>query len=227
MVNGPINIENYNKVLKLRKFGDSFNLISKKLRIPKSTISYWLSGNKLSESIKLQLIQKNKIRSSNYLTKVNAFKHSIALKRHESYRKEAQLEFIKLRKNKLFLTGLAIYWGEGEKTESGRVSVVNSDTEMLKVMINFYRKILKIQEEKLRAALFIYKDIKEKDAIAFWAKALKISTNSFIKTQILPSRSKLTKSRVAYGMCNIYFSNTKINVKIREWVSLLAKEMRD
>lgn len=217
----------YKQVLKLRRAGRSYNQINKGLNIAKSTISNWLTNKKWSETIKIQLANKSKIKNSNYLIKINSLKHVDALKRHDKFRAEARLEYSKLKKNKLFLTGLAIYWGEGEKTDNGRVSLVNSDANMLKVIINFYRKTLKIPEEKLRAALFIYKDINEKNALKFWSKILKINKKNFIKTQILPSRSKLTRNKVTNGMCNIYFSNTEINVKIREWINMLAYDMRD
>lgn len=217
----------YKKALKLRKSGKSYNQISKKLRIPKSTISNWLSDKKWSETIKIQLADKNKLKNSNFLVKLNALKHLSTLKRHDEYKKKARLEYDKLKHNKLFLAGLSIYWGEGEKTNSGRVSLVNSDDRMLKVVINFYRKTLKIPEDKLRAALFIYKDIDENKAIKYWSKILNVNKKNFVKTQILPSRSKLTQNKVSNGMCNIYFSNTETNVKIREWISLLANDMRD
>ena len=217
----------YKKVIKLRKSGKSFNQISEILKIPKSTISNWLSDKKWSETIKIQLTDKSRIKNSNYLIKINALKHIEALKRHNDYRKAARVEYFRLKQNKLFLTGISIYWGEGEKTNSGRVSLVNSDERMLKVMINFYRKILKVPEEKLRGALFIYDDIKEKTALDYWSRALRINKKNFVKTQILPSRSKLTHNKVVNGMCNIYFSNTETNVKIREGISMIASDMRD
>jgi len=217
----------FKQVIKLRKLGKSYNQVSKTLGVAKSTISTWLTHEKWSETIKIQLINNSKIKSSNYLRKINTLKHIDALKRHDRFRLEARLEYSKLRKNKLFLTGLAIYWGEGEKTDSGRVSLVNSDANMLRVIVNFYRKILKVPEEKLRAALFIYQDIDEKKALTYWSRLLRINKKNFIKTQILPSKSKLTKRKVVNGMCNIYFSNTKINVKIRERINMLANDMRD
>jgi transposase len=176
----PRRLTLYKKVLQLRKAGKSYNQISKKFNIAKSTLSDWLSDKKWSETIKLQLANKTRIKNSNYLIKINALRHFNALRRHEEYRKKARLEYVKLKQNKLFLTGLSIYWGEGEKTDSGRVSLVNSDERMLKVIINFYRKALKIPEEKLRAALFIYNDIDEKKALKYWSKSLKISKNNFV-----------------------------------------------
>lgn len=217
----------YEKTLKLRRIGHSYNEISNKLNIAKSTVSNWLSDKNWSNLIKSKLIKNNRQKNINNLIIINKLKHFKTIKRHEEYRNKARFEYDKLKYNRLFLTGLAIYWGEGEKADSGRVSLVNSDARMLKVVINFYRKILKIPEEKLRAALFIYNDINENKAMDYWSKTLNIGKNNFIKTQILPSRSRLTRNKVVYGMCNIYFSDTEINIKIKEWINMMGDDMRD
>jgi thiamine phosphate synthase YjbQ (UPF0047 family) len=42
----------------------------------------------------------------------------------------------------------------------------------------------------------------------------------------LPSKSTLTKSKVTYGMCNIYFCSTEMSIKIDEWIRLMIDDMR-
>ncbi|MBI5358579.1 hypothetical protein HZB69_03070 [Candidatus Amesbacteria bacterium] len=81
-----------------------------------------------------------------------------------------------------------------------------------------------IPEEKLRAAIFIYSDIDANKALEYWSDQIKLSKKQFIKTQILPSHSKLTQRRTLYGMCNVYFSSTEFNVKMRGWIDLLAND---
>lgn len=147
----------------------------------------------------------------------------ITLIKYDQYRKEAIRVFPKLYKNPLFLIGLSLYWGEGQKTENGIVGVINSDVNLLRVIGEFYRKILKVPEEKLRAAIFIYNDNDLEKTLRFWVRNLKIPRRQFIKTQVLPSRAKLTKKKVRHGICNLYFTNTEINIKIRQWFNLLAE----
>lgn len=137
---------------------------------------------------------------------------------------QAQIEFHSLKKDRLFLTALSLYWGEGSKTHNGRVSVVNSDPGILKIIVRFYREVLSVPEEKIRAEMFIYQDIDESHAKKYWSRQLGVTTNQFIKTQVLPSRSLHTKRKVPYGLCTVYFSNTDIGIKILEWIRLLAEE---
>lgn len=221
------NAELFAKAESLRKIGKSYLEISKALSVPKSTLSNWFSMKKWSQSIKFQLTEKNKDRSRNYIIQINKLRRLQTLQRHEKYREEARLEYKKMKADHLFLSGLSIYWGEGEKAGKGRVSVINSSVEMLQVVVNFYRQTLKIPENKLRGAIFIYGDHDVNKALDYWSMKLKVPKAQFIKTQILPTRSNLTKNKVKNGMCNLYFSSTELNIKISEWIKLLALEMRD
>ena len=216
----------YQKAKVLRENGKSYSEINKALHLAKSTISVWFSDQKWSRSIKMQLIERHKGEARNQLIRLNLLKRIKTLERHKGYREEAELEYERIKNNYLFVVGLSIYWGEGEKGEKGRVSVVNTDSDMLQVVVNFYRKILKVPESKLRVALFLYKDINERKALNFWSRKVKIPKSQFIKTQKLQSRSVLTRRRSINGICNVYFCDTKLNIKINEWIKLLASEMR-
>ena len=106
------------------------------------------------------------------------------------------------------------------------VAVANTDPNLLNVVAKFYRKYLSLDESKLRIALFIYKDIDEKFAIKFWSKLLHVPKTQFIKTQVLESKARLTKTKSKYGICSLYFSNTEFHIKIMEWIRLLSLDMR-
>lgn len=213
------------RAINLRKQGQSYNQISQKLNIPKSTLSNWLSKLSWSTVVKSNLIDKTLGTRKLALIKANIERQNTANNRHMQFRNEARNEYAKLSKNKLFIAGISLYWGEGEKTDSGRVSIVNTDPKMLLVMAEFYRKCLKIPENNLRIGLFIYEDMDIKQITNYWSKLLNIPIPQFIKTQVLKSRSKLTKRRSIYGICSLYCSNTKLSIKIREWIKLLGDDL--
>jgi lambda repressor-like predicted transcriptional regulator len=212
---------------KLRRKGWSYSEINKQVGISKSTLSSWFSDKKWSQLIRDQLVHMHKEKNVNRLVQINKSRTLQTLQRHDQYRKEAKLEFETLKNNPLFLVGLSIYWGEGEKIGKGRVSVINTDVNMLQVVANFYRHILRIPNHKLRAALFIYKDINQSTALKFWSEKLGLPKSQFIKTQVLPGRSRLAKRRSINGICNLYFSSTEMSIKIGKWIRLLALEMRE
>ncbi|KKT72320.1 MAG: hypothetical protein UX02_C0009G0007 [Candidatus Moranbacteria bacterium GW2011_GWC1_45_18] len=205
---------------KLRLEGKSYSCISKVLSIPKSTLSDWFSASKWSSDIKDELI--NVRHKNNNLVAANEERLRRVKQRHLLYLDEARKEFEVLKKDPLFLVGISLYWGEGEKTNSGRVSVVNTDPNMVKIMARFYRECLNISEDQLRVGLFIYKDLNEEYILDFWSKTLGISRKQFIKTQILESRTPISRRRSKYGICSLYCSNTELSIKIREWIRLLG-----
>ena len=208
----------------LRQSGKSYSEIHKEIGVPKSTLSNWFVNKKWSQQVKRKLQIKWSEIDTNRLIKINKNRRFITLIKYARYRKEATESFQKLVGLPLFLIGLSLYWGEGQKIENGVVGLINSDVNLLKTIVSFYRKILKVPEEKLRVALFVYKDNNLDKALNFWSKNLMIPRSQFIKTQVLPSRAKLTKRKVKHGICNIYFSNTEFNIKIQQWIKLLARK---
>src|SRR3989344_4841129 len=81
--------------------------------------------------------------------------------RHNLYIKDAKDQYLTLKSNPLFIAGLCLYWGEGRKSNSGLVSVINTDENIMRIMMRFYIEVLKVPISKLRGALFIYSDIDE------------------------------------------------------------------
>ena len=211
---------------KLRQEGKSYSAIKRELHISKSTLSEWFSQEKWSQKVITILNNRYRQKNTTRLIRLNKRKPLLKQARYAEYRNEANVEYRKIRKNRLFIAGISLYWGEGEKAANGRVSVINTDASLLQVVVRFYRKILKVPEEKLRGAIFVYSDINIDGALKYWSKKIKISSEQFVKTQILPSRSKITKKKIVHGICSVYFSNTKIHVKILEWIRLFGFDMR-
>ncbi len=216
----------YLEAIKLRKIGKSYSEIHNLLGIPKSTLSSWFSKKDWSKKIKISII-KNKRKSWIRSLKL-AGKALVKLKkeRDKNFANEARVKFVNLKLNPLFLVGITAYWGEGNKASGSRVSLANSDPKLIGLIVKFYRECLKIPEESLRVELFIYKDIDKTKTKKFWSKKLKIPDSQFIKIQVLKSKTKLTKRRLTYGICSVYFSSTKHIIMIREWIKLLGLEMR-
>lgn len=221
-----LNIQKRQQAFALRKAGKSYSEINFSIGISKSTLSGWFAKEAFSADVKAELDKKWKKDSKRRIQLLNKRRKELQLKRYEQIKEEARREFQHLKSDPLFQVGLSLYWGEGSKTHNGRVSVVNSDVDLLKTVAAFYRKILKIPEEKIRAEMFIYQDLNENDAKRYWAKQLNIDFNRFIKTQILPTRNVNTSRKLRYGLCTLYFSNTQVGIKILEWIKMLSREVR-
>ncbi len=210
------------KVDLLRRQNKSYDEISKETGIAKSTLSDWLSSKDWSIKIKEELSKTTKLN----ILRANEVRLAQKKMRDKKHIEDARKEYKILKHSQLFVYGLGIYWGEGDKKDRNRVAITNTDPNMLRIVAKFYRNCLKIEEDKLRVELFLYDDINVATAINFWSDLLSIDTNQFIKTQILKSRAKLTKTKSKYGICTIYFSNTERSIKILEWIRLLSLDLR-
>jgi hypothetical protein len=219
--------EKYKLAVDLRRMEKSYSEIFREIGVSKSTLSNWFSHFKFSQEVTSRLIQLRAADSSNRIMLMNAACKAKLEQKYDELKNAARLEYIKLRKQALFLVGLSLYWGEGSKTHNNRVSIINSDPDMLCVAVNFFRDVLLVHPEKIRAELFIHSDLKEDVAKKYWSKKLKIDSTNFIKTQILPSRAIRTKRKMEHGLCTVYCSNTELSIKIRVWIEELAKEMRE
>lgn len=214
----------YAQAIRLRRHNYSYGQIYRELNIPKSTLSGWFSHLTWSKSISNDLNKAQLLRNSVRLRAMNKKRMLLRDERHIAFKKQAYIDYLKLKKGKLFIAGLCLYWGEGEKTNKSRVGVINSDASLLRIIVSFYKRFLDVTNEKIRAAIFIYSDIDEHVAKTYWSNALNIPIKNFIKTQVLPSRSVLTKKNTKYGVCSVYFSSTEMNVKMIEWLRLLAAD---
>lgn len=222
-----ITAHSYEKALSLRLEGKSYSQISTLANIPKSTLSSWFSDKEWSKKIKYNLTKANLSKRNKGLILARKTKMINVLKRHSVYRNRASKEFKTLKQDPIFLAGLCLYWGEGNKASPSVVSIANTDPNLLKLEAYFFRNYLRVPEDKLRVGLFLYQDIEEKNAEDFWSRVLKIPSRQFIKTQILKSSSKLTRRKSKHGICSVYFSNTEFSIKIREWIRLLSLEVRE
>lgn len=210
----------HDKAIELRKRGKSYSEIKSELAIPKSTLSDWLSKEKWSESVKTKINNKNSPKNIARIFSMNKTRAANKVIRDKQYLSDADVEYQNFKNNSLFIAGLTIYWGEGEKYGGWRISVVNTDAKMLQVVIRFYREILKVDESKIRAGLFVYQDLDPVSVQKYWSKMLDLPTSQFIKTQILKSKIRPGKKKSQYGMCNVYVGGTELKIKIMRWIEL-------
>jgi hypothetical protein len=215
----------YKKALRLRREGFSYNKIKKELGVQKSTLSYWFSKEDWSIKVKRKSLEKLKELSKTTIKKAHKARMSKTEKRHADFRKQARLEYGTLKERRLFNVGLGIYWGEGNKANRSIVSVSNTDPLLMKIVVDFYRKILHIPNDKLRIGLFSYEDLDEDTLKKYWSALLKVPVKQFIKTQTLKGSN--TKRTSKYGICSLYFSSTEMSIKIQEWMRCFSQDKRE
>lgn len=207
------------KVFELRRQGKSYKQLSRELNIPTSTIAGWLKNEPWSQEIKAILsaeISWSNPKNLELLARAN--RERWRLKREE-YRQAAIREFEGLKKDPLFLAGLMLYWGEGEKqTKSSVVRLGNSEPEMIKIFNLFLTKTLKISSDKIWVWVLLYPDLIDSVQRNFWSKSTGIPLSQFKKSIVI--KGKHPTKRLSYGVCTIFVQSRALKERILKWLEL-------
>jgi len=211
------------KIKALRLEGKSYSQIKDSLGISKSTVSYWLSGDFQSSEIK-EILTKRNIKESRKRIQILIDANN---KKWKQWRESALLaalkEFQILYKNPLFISGIMLYWGEGDSKPKNPLRLSNTDPRMIKIYISFLRNILKIPEGKIKIGLILYPDIAAATAENFWKKVTLLPQNNFMKTQYI--KGNHPTKRLENGICMVVVNSVQFKIKVLEWIDLFSKKL--
>ena len=106
----------------------------------------------------------------------------------------------------------AFYLAEGSKKESS-FSIANSNSEILKGIINLLRYLYPIDESKFRCSLHLRSDQDEKELKSYWSKLLNIPETKFHKTQFDKRTIKKTYDHYK-GVCVLYYHDMALQRRV-------------
>lgn len=203
------------KAIKMRKFGKSYGEILKKVNISKGTLSLWLRDIKLTPEQQKRLYVTLQLENAYKGAKI---KQEERIEKTKKIITEAQEEAIPLLKNTLFLSGLMLYWAEGDKSKTiEHVKFTNSDPAMIVFIMKWFRKICKVPENKFRITLHIHTLHCRKDVQKYWSQITGIPLCQFYKTQIKPTSLRHRKNKLYNGTCSVGIYNKNLFRKIEGW----------
>jgi hypothetical protein len=209
--------------IKLRKSGKSYREIKHELGIPLATLSDWFTEESWSKKIHKELNTKNLEVSKQRIIRLDKIRGKHLKKLYEEARLEARQDFDKLKYSPLFVAGVMIYWGEGDKASKNGFRISNADPLLIKVFLSFLRKICGAEEERIRAGILLYPDLDKEICEHYWSKQLGLNRDNFTKSIVVQGRHK-TK-RVKYGICTLNFSSRFLKEKMLVWISLFGKHL--
>jgi len=212
------------KAFELRRSSKSYKQISRELEIPIGTLAGWFKNEPWSIEIRDRLASTESLAYPEKLKRLIAIVKQKYAILHESYRKEARNEFPALKNNGLFIAGLMLYWGEGDKkVENSRIGLSNSEPGMIKVFYLFLTKVMGIPTEKIRFNLLLYPDLADMPMKRLWSATIGIPLSQFRKSVYIQGRHP-TK-RLSYGVGNIRVGGRKYKEKLIEWIKMYEKEI--
>ncbi len=211
------------KAIKLRKLGKSYIEIEKELKVPRSTLSAWFGKQNWSKDIAKKLTDKAKIHHTIRLQELNRIRGGHLIELYNQAEREAVEEFELLKYHPLFIAGLMIYWGEGNKSSKNRCSIANTEPLMIKLFVRFLKDICGFRSPKIKAWILLYPDLDENVCKNYWVDNAALNMLDFHKSIVIEGKHK-TK-RLSYGVCSVGVSSAYLKRKMMKWIDMLARDI--
>ena len=127
-----------NIATKLRKLGRSYGEILKRVPVSKSTLSVWLRNIELTDKQKtVLLLGRQRARYAGAKARQQQ-----RITRSTQIVEQSKKEIDHLYKKPLFVSGLMLYWAEGDKSDTlEHVKFTNSDPALIQLMMRWFREI--------------------------------------------------------------------------------------
>lgn len=141
------------EAMELRKSGKSYKEIRNALKIPLSTLSNWFGEQEWSRKIRTRLTASSRKGSRVHMQKLNCIRGIELEKSYENARREAQDELRVLKYHPVFVAGVMLYWGEGDKASWSGVRMSNTDPQLLKLFVTFLHDICGLETKDIKASV--------------------------------------------------------------------------
>lgn len=208
----------------LRKEGKSYAEIAAALGVPKGTLSGWFRGEAWSAEIRDRKTEEVHKGVRGRMEALNAARGTRLKEGYERAREEAAREFVRLKKDPVFVAGVALHLADGDRSARYQVRLGSSDPELLAAFVRFLTGPSGVPPEKVRAHLIVYPQTDEVSARRFWGFATGVPFERFMKTTVLKGREG-RGPRFGNGICTIIVSSAYLKEKMGVWGKLLLTEL--
>lgn len=206
------------KARELRRSGRSLREIAEAVSASKSTVSGWCQDIHLT-TIQSEILAQN-------ARQANRRSRNTQWKRHEEVNRierDSELAIPMLISNPLWTTGLALYWGEGAKTQRS-LRLANADTEILRLFIDWTTEFHGLSE--FTCGIHLHAENDETAARTFWARNLGIRPDQFDKTVIKHSGAGNRKNHLAHGVARLYvLKSADAWIRTMTWIRCLPSHL--
>ena len=205
----------------------SYSSIAKQLGVPKSTLSYWLSDLPLSEQEIKQLRKQNWQKGE---AARERFRNAMRTKRTEEdvgVYKKMEGKLLPIRSKDLFVAGLTLYIGEGDKRNKYRIALANSDPFVVVFFTKWLMKFLNISKKQIRFGLHLYSNMNIAREREFWQDTLGFERESFYKDQVRLVNTAFSYSEGnRHGTCTVYVVGSKSKTEMMQAIKVLSDNAR-
>ncbi len=167
----------------LRGQGISVRDIAQQLQVAKSTASLWV------RDVILSIDQLEKLRNQHILggekgRMIGALRQKQdRLNRIQEGTIEGARRIANITERELLLTGIALYWAEGNKRYK-KIEFCNSDPKLVQFMLNWFQRVFNLNTKDFKCYVGINAAHKqrEQEVIQYWSKVTGLPLEQFTKT---------------------------------------------
>ena len=142
----------------------------------------------------------------------------------EHCRNEAEDEIGELSPRDLMMFALALYAGEGAKTD-GQVRFANTDPSLVRLFLGWLRSGFDIDEGRLRVALYLHADLDLHEAERFWSRATSIPLEQFTKPYRAVVDSTMRINRHRYGCATVKYSCSSTHRRVMALIQAVSSSV--
>lgn len=111
-----------------------------------------------------------------------------------------------LSERDLLMVGIALYAGEGAKTERG-VIFTNSDPRMIAVFMAWFRRFFVVDEDRLRGRLYLHQGLDLDVALRFWSDVTGIPVAQFNKPYRAVADPSIRRTKHPLGCASVVYNS--------------------
>ena len=216
------NEEQYQQAIAFRRRGFTYAEIAKICDVSKSTVSNWLSNEHFSQAVKEENTTKAGRENAKRIALLNKARKAERARRYSEAVRSAETEYKHYRKDPIFMAGVMLYLGVGDRNQENIVRLSSARPEVHRLFISFAVQYLGAPKDKVKFWLLLYPDHKEVAAMKYWSRKIGLSVAHFYKNQVVPGKSK--SQTLQYGVGNTIIGSTVLKHKLDRWVELARKE---
>lgn len=210
------------KARTLRKCGKSINQIVQETGFSKASISVWVRDIVLTPEQQKRISLRG--RSIESIEKRRTSRLLNEQRKRQMVIDQAKLDIRHISRDDLKIIGAILYLGEGSKTKRGSAKLSNSDPAVIMIIMEFFRKVCLVPEEKFRIHIHTFSNANVEKTEAYWSKITGVPRDQFVKTYVKQGSASLGKRKtIPFGTCEVSVHDTKLFLNIMGWIEKIKE----
>jgi len=206
-------VKEQEKARALRAQNHTLADIARTLGVSKSSVSLWVRDVPFTPTLRLRGPHRHPHPA-----------HEAKLRQIEELNRAGRERLGILSDEALFAAGVALYAGEGSKTD-GEVRFSNSDPKMVRLFCMWFRRFFNVDEKRLRGRLYLHEGLDLTAAEEFWSALAIIPTHQFHKAYRAVPDPSIRRNKHEHGCFSVGYGCARTHREVMGLVrALLSSE---